>query len=307
MRTYIAGAGAMGCLFGYKIFKSGQDVILLDNWDTHIKMIQYDGLSVTGDVDESINIPIMKPTEVKEKADFIILFTKAMQLPEMLENLKNVISDETKVLCLLNGIGHEEVISKYVKRQNILMGVTVWTSSLNGPGSFRLQDSGAINLQCIDASGEQAAKPIVEVLNKAGLNATYDDDVIPSIWRKACVNGTMNATCALEDCKIGEFFDSKYGKEIAIMIVDEFTKVAVALGIEISERKFLKYVMDTYKNHYKHYPSMHQDLIQNRRLTEVDYINGAAVRLGYKVGISCPYNECITNLIHAKEDILGIR
>lgn len=306
MRTYIAGAGAMGCLFGYKIFKSGQDVILLDNWEAHIKVIEHDGLTVTGAADEKVDIPIMKPEDVYEKADFIILFTKAMQLPAMLENLKDIISPETRVLCLLNGIGHEEVISQYINKKHILMGVTVWTSSLNGPGSFNLQDSGAINLQCIEGDDEDVAKPVLEILNKAGLNATYDDDVLPSIWRKACVNGTMNATCALEDCTIGKFFDSKYGREVAQIITHEFTEVAMALGVKVDEKKFYAYVIDTYKNHYKHYPSMHQDLMQNHRPTEVDYINGAAVRLGKRVGIECPFNDCITRLVHAKEEILGI-
>ena len=56
-----------------------------------------------------------------------------------------------------------------------------------------------------------------------------------------------------------------------------------------------------------HYPSMHQDLIQNHRLTEIDYINGAVARKGVRLGIATPYCQMITDLIHAKESILEIK
>ena len=49
---------------------------------------------------------------------------------------------------------------------------------------------------------------------------------------------------------------------------------------------------------------MYQDLVQNHRLTEIDYINGAVWRKGQKYGVSTPYCQLITQLIHAKEQIL---
>ena len=54
-----------------------------------------------------------------------------------------------------------------------------------------------------------------------------------------------------------------------------------------------------------HYPSMYQDLIKNHRLTEIDYINGAVWRKGQKYDIATPYCAFLTQLVHAKEGILG--
>ncbi len=48
--------------------------------------------------------------------------------------------------------------------------------------------------------------------------------------------------------------------------------------------------------------SMYQD-IEGCRLTEVDYINGAIVRLGEKDGIATPVNRMIVNLTHFKEKL----
>ena len=56
-----------------------------------------------------------------------------------------------------------------------------------------------------------------------------------------------------------------------------------------------------------HHPSMYQDLNENNRLTEIDYINGAVVRKGQKYGVPTPYCEFLTALVHCKEQILGAK
>lgn len=306
MLIYIAGAGAMGCCFGHKLKKSGNEVVLLDDWQPHIDAIKKNGLHVTGDSDFIIPMTIMHPSEAKEEADFIILFTKSMQLENMLKEIKHVISKKTKVLCLLNGLGHEDTISKFVSRENIIMGVTVWAAGLTTPGEIILKGKGAVNLQSFSKEGEEAIKDIVDAMNKAGLNVTYDNDVIVSIWRKACVNGVMNPTCALMDSTVGEFFKSEAAIRIVKQLVHEFVLVANKEGIKLDEQETYDYVIHLCELKAEHYPSMHQDLIQNHRFTEIDYINGAVAKKGKALGIETPYCQMITDFIHAKESVLKI-
>lgn len=304
MKIYIAGAGAMGCRFGVQLQESGQDVTLLDNWQDHIDAVNAKGLIITGDNERVVQIPMMRPTEATEKADLIILFTKAMQLKDMLEDIKSLIHEETKVLCLLNGLGHEDLIKQYVDVANILMGVTIWTAGLKEPGIVHLIGTGTINLQSLDPSGQAFGHEVVEVLNQAGLNAEYDEDIIPSIWRKACVNGAMNSTCALLDCKIGEFFATATGLNLVKNIIREFVEVAYLEGVELDFQEMVDYVVATSVKAKDHYPSMHQDLVQNKRKTEIDVINGAVVAKGKKHNHPTPYCQEIVDLIHAKEEII---
>lgn len=307
MKIYIAGSGAMGCRFGYHLVSAGEDVTLLDNWDAQIEAIRTDGLHIIGDRMDVVHVPIMKPSEASEPADLIVVFTKAMELANMLESIQKIIQPTTRVLCLLNGLGHEEVMKEYVDAKQILMGATVWTAGLAGPGVARLIGTGSINFQAIDPNGEQGGVEVAEVLSKAGLNAIYDHDVLKSIWRKATVNGTMNATCSLVDCTIGQLFSSATGLAIVKRIVHEFAQVANAEGVHLEEASLLGYVMEVSVDTAKHHPSMHQDLIQNHRQTEIDYLNGAVVRKAEAHGIDTPYCKLITQLIHTKEDVLGIR
>lgn len=307
MLVYIAGSGAMGCRFGYQISKTSHDVILLDNWEDHINAITENGLKISGDVEDLVNLPIMKPTQATQEADVIILFTKAMQLPQMLKDIKGIIGAETKVLCLLNGLGHEDVIRNYIPERNILMGVTVWTAGLEGPGHANLKGVGALNLQSMDPTNKESGLQVTVMLNEAHLNATYDENVVPNIWRKACVNGTMNSTCALLDCTIGELFASEDGLKMVKEIIHEFITVGQAEGVELDEEDITNYVMETSVKAAHHYPSMHQDLVQNNRLTEIDFINGAVNKKGEKLGIDTPYCRMIMQLVHAKESVLNIK
>ena len=118
-----------------------------------------------------VKLPALLQSEVTESAtsDLIILFTKAMQLEKMLNDLNPVIHEKTKVLCLLNGIGHEEVIEKFVPKENIFIGNTMWTAGMEGPGRVKLFGSGTVALKnLVDTDdAKEGALEIVEVLNSA--------------------------------------------------------------------------------------------------------------------------------------------
>lgn len=306
MLIYIAGSGAMGCRMGYNLHKAGNEVIFLDSWQEHIDCVKRDGLKITGDVDDNVRVEMMRPEEATRKGDLIIVLVKAMQLPEMMGKIQGIVGEDTKVLCLLNGLGHEDVLKEYLPEKNILLGVTIWLATLVGPGHANLAGTGTIFLQSLDKSGEEVGRHVAELLDEAGLNASYNEDVMPLIWRKASVNGTMNSTCALLDCKIEQLFSSEAGLKIVNHIIDEFYEVAVAEGVNVTREEMAEYVKESSIKAAHHYPSMHQDLVQKNRPTEIDFINGAVYKKGKNLGIETPYCELLTDLVKAKESVLNI-
>lgn len=308
MKFAIAGSGAMGSRFGFMLHQAGNDVILIDKWDAHIQEIRQNGLTVNyNGTEKVVNIPIYRPNEVKGKVDVIFMFTKAMFLGEMLEDIQPIIKEDTQVVCLLNGIGHETVMKQYVSLENILIGVTIWTAGLTGPGKIDLEGTGSTEIQNFIPGGEEKAKEIVKVLEEAGLNGVYSENVKFSIWRKACVNGALNATCSLLDATLGEMFETDQAISITEKIVKEFVDVAAKQDVQLDFDDTVEYIVKSAKELGHHYPSMHQDLVQHHRLTEIDYINGAVARLAREYGIEAPTNELITKFIHAKEQILKVK
>lgn len=307
MKIAIAGSGALGCGFGYHLQKGGADVTLLDNWEQHINTIKEEGLtiSVNGDKDNQ-KMTICKPHELKEKMDVIFVFTKSMGLNAMMESIEHIIGPNTKVVCLLNGLGHLKTLEKYIDRKNIIMGTTVWTAGIDAPGHTHFNGQGPVEIQNSDPSEKEATQEIVEMLQKSGLNGVYSENVNYTTWRKACVNGTMNALCTLLDANIEEVFQTPAIDSMLTHIIKEFAIVAkhqdnVILDVD----ETITYLKGVAAKVGAHYPSMHQDL-KNNRPTEIDYLNGEVAEASKKLGLEAPYCQQITDLIHAKETILGI-
>lgn len=309
MKIVVAGAGAMGSRFAIMLQKGGHDVILVDGWKEHIEAIQQDGLKAEFNGENiTAHFPIYHQNDVnkEERPDLIILLTKAMQLEKMLQCIQCLMKDDTKVLCLLNGIGHDEVMEKYISKHNMYLGNTMWTAGLKKAGEAILFGNGSVELQNLEKGQEEGAKELVELLSASGLHAKYSDNIYYSIYRKACVNGTMNGLCTVLDVNMAGLGLTSSANDMIETIVKEFASVAEKEGVYLDIAEVISHVKTCFNAETigMHYPSMHQDLIKNHRLTEIDYINGAVSRKGRKYGVLTPYCDFLTQLVHAKEQIL---
>ena len=78
--------------------------------------------------------------------------------------------------------------------ENIYIG-NMWTAGLEGPGQVKLFGSGSVVQNLGD--GKKQLQKLADKLSESGLNAHFSDNIHYSIYRKACVNGTMNGLCNL--------------------------------------------------------------------------------------------------------------
>lgn len=301
----IAGAGAMGGRIGTYLKRNGEDVVLIDRWQDHIDAINKNGMEIQTETETyTVQIPAMQPEEVKEKFDLIIFLTKAMHADDMLKALKDIgaITESTAILSMMNGLGHADYLSQYVPKSQIFLAVTMWTAGLRGPGQLLLEGQGGIDFQRSDGQPDERTEKIAQVLDDAGLNAKISDDVFFSIWSKAAVNSVLNPLCTILDKTIGEFGTYENAREMITPILKELVAVANARGTNVVFEILLAKIEATYPNEAQglHHPSMHQDYT-NRRLTEIDYLNGQIAKYGDELGIETPANDLITHLIHQLE------
>ncbi|MFC6275153.1 ketopantoate reductase family protein [Levilactobacillus tangyuanensis] len=307
MKIAIAGAGAMGSRFGVKLQAAGNDVTLIDNWADHVAAINANGLMVTSDdgKDQAYPMTALAPKDVTTTFDLVILFTKTMQMDQMLTDLHAVLANHPAVLTLANGIGNVETIEKHVPRSQIVVGTTVWSSGLVGPGHIKVTGTGSISLQAVDPANFPNLDDIISTLNAAGMNASPADDVMAAIWKKAGLNSVLNTYCTLLNCNIGEFGALPNWRDLNDAVLDEFQAVADAAKITFSASDVTTLIAAQFspETNGGHYPSMHQDMA-NHRPTEVDFLNGYVARLGKKLGVPVPHNAILAQLIHSQEALV---
>lgn len=237
MKILFAGAGALGSRFGYMLFKNNEDVTFVDTWGEHVEKIRNKGLKVIIDEVDLGNfyIPIYKPEQISGKYDVIFVATKSMQLRPMLESVKHLFHEDTKIICILNGLGHVETLKDYVKEENILIGVTVWTSGLGGPGILEAHGTGKIELKQVKEINLDRTLSLVERFNDAGLNIRYSENAFQSIWHKAGLNCVLNTYCTLIDCNINQYGSFEKNLELTRAVLNEVTAVGRAEGIDVKQ------------------------------------------------------------------------
>ena len=277
MKIAIAGSGALGSGFGAMLYRQGNDVTLIDGWEPQATAVKHEGLhiDINGE-DYHLNIPMYQDTEIPSdlQFDIVFLFTKAMQLESMLTHIQPHIHDTTIMVCTMNGLKHEERIVNYVDKSRIVRGVTTWTAGLESPGHTHLMGSGPVEIGSLVPEGQNNVEVIYNLLEQAKLNPHKSEDLQQSIWKKICVNGTANALCTILECRL------------STLNADEVYHYLIDLNDKVGP----------------HFPSMYQDLINNNRRTEIDYINGAVARLGSEHHIDAPINQFVANMVHAKEE-----
>lgn len=305
MKIAIAGSGALGSGFGAMLYRQGNDVTLIDGWEPQATAVKHEGLhiDINGE-DYHLNIPMYQDTEIPSdlQFDIVFLFTKAMQLESMLAHIQPHIHDTTIMVCTMNGLKHEERIVNYVDKSRIVRGVTTWTAGLESPGHTHLMGSGPVEIGSLVPEGQNNVEVIYNLLEQAKLNPHKSEDLQQSIWKKICVNGTANALCTILECRLSTLNESEYARKLVYDITKEIVEVATVDSVHLNADEVYHYLIDLNDKVGPHFPSMYQDLINNNRRTEIDYINGAVARLGSEHHIDAPINQFVANMVHAKEE-----
>ncbi|MFN7105721.1 MAG: ketopantoate reductase family protein, partial [Pyrobaculum sp.] len=142
-----------------------------------------------------------------------------------------------------------------------------------------------------------------EWLKNGGAVVKIVDDVEPYRWLKLAVNAAINAITAVLQRENGVVAESPHARELAAAVAREVEAVAKALGVRLPEDpvgEVLKVAAATAAN----LSSTARDL----RLcvkTEVDFINGAVVRYGERLGVATPYNRSLYLLVKTLEERCG--
>ncbi len=304
MKIAVVGAGAMGSLFGARLTEAGvADVTLYDVNKPHMAAVRDGGLSFE-DGEETRRVAIRATADPDEvgKVDFIIFFCKYPDSPQAIRDAQSMLTDETVVWTPQNGIGNVDIIAELVPEHRIAKGLTSSTSIQSGPGHIRTNFQGETETFIWPVAGGEnvVVREAASLLTRAGLPTYLADDIDYRIWRKLCVNTTLTALTAAINTAIGPVGESPYGQELMHHIVEEVVTVARSKDIPLTFEDGFGYVEELRRKAFHHIGSTTGDM-QNKKMTEIDAMNGAVVREGRKLGISTPVNEAVTHFVHLLE------
>ena len=301
MKIVVLGAGAMGSIFGGHLAEAGEDVILLDVWREHVEAINNKGLHITG-VSGDRYIRVRATTDAKDvgTADLVILAVKAYNTKDAITTYRSIFTPNTILLTIQNGLIDVKMLEQLSGTSRVLVGVTGHGATMLGPGEVYHAGRGKTVIGNPRGGITEEVKHVVEILNRANLEAEASPDVRGVVWTKLMANIGINPVTALTRLRNGEIVENPETRAIMEMAVREAYEVAKTLKIKLLVDDPIAYVIDIAKKTATNKSSMLQD-VERQRPTEIDVINGAVVRIGKQIGVSVTVNEILTNLIKGLE------
>lgn len=301
MKIAVIGAGAIGGLLGSLLHASGEEVVLVDVWEEHIKIIQSSGLIVVGP-DEEKTVRIKATADITEagKPELIIVAVKSYDCLTAARDCLKIAGPDTIVLTLQNGVGNVEILGETLGRSRIIAGTCAFGSTVLGPGKIRPTPAGSLSIGELDGSITDRLRDIAAMFTRAGVEIHLSREVDSLIWTKLMVNVGINALAAITFLTNGELLEFEETRSLQAAAVNEGIAVAKAKGIPFMVDDVLEYVRNIARATYHNIASMRQDVERGAR-TEILAINGAIVAEGEKLGIPTPVNDTLTKLVQTLE------
>ncbi|MDO5539449.1 MAG: ketopantoate reductase family protein [Eubacteriales bacterium] len=301
MRIAVIGAGAMGSIYGGHL-SLNNEVYLVDTNQTVVDHVNANGLLLQENgADVKYTPKATVSTADMEPVDLIILFVKALFSKAALSGNKNLIGENTYVLTLQNGSGHEDILSEFVKEDHIVIGTTEDNGAVLGMGHIRHGGTGRTNVGMLVEDKEGFLPKLKESFDSCGFDVLIHENIQQLIWDKLFTNVSLSALTGVLQVDMGFIAANAHAWTMTQRLVHEAVEVATAMGLKFDEEAILEKVRKTSEGSPNGCTSIRADLRDGRK-TEVDTISGSVVRAARKCNVPAPTHEFIVEMVHAMEE-----
>ncbi|MBR2765767.1 MAG: ketopantoate reductase family protein [Blautia sp.] len=301
MKIAVIGAGAMGSIYGGHLSLQNE-VYMIDTNPETVRIINENGIKLEENGEEHIYRPkAATDTTGLPEMDLIILFVKALFSRPALAGNRGLIGDNTYILTLQNGSGHEHILEEFVPVQRVIIGTTEDQGTVLGTAHIRHGGTGGTNIGMLCPDEEGMLPKLKETLDLCGFKGKIHENIQQLIWNKLFVNVALSAVTAVLNVKMGFIAEDPHAMAMSSQLLHEAVEVAHAMGLEADEEHLLQEIKETSQRVPEGITSICADLSKGRK-TEVDTISGSVVLAAHKVGVPVPAHEFLVNMVHAMED-----
>ena len=294
------GCGAVGSLFAAHLAKAGEaEVWVYDVWKEHIQAIRKSGLQLSGAAEFTAALNATSDARELPRCDYGIVATKAIHTRSAITQVAHVFDENSAVCSVQNGVGNEEIIAEQVKY--VIRGTTFPAGHPIGPGHIGYDIKGDTWIGPFEPTNTAMSKveELALLITRSGMNTIALKDARGAQWTKLIFNASTNPVGALT--LLHHRAATQLGPTAQLFhdLISEGEAVAKKLGIELhgDPRQLVEKGASAPG---KHRASMLQDVLA-KRPTEVDFMNGAIVQWGEKVGVPTPLNKALWELIKGLE------
>ncbi len=308
------GAGAIGTYLGGSLMLAGNQVVFLEKASTAAQIQQMrlqlsDGEQILSKPECAASVP---KAMSKGPYDLAIFALKSFDTLSALEPFSSYQDVLPPFLSLQNGVENEARIASIIGEDRVIPATVTSAIGKRGSGDITLEKFRGVGISAL----HPLSKRLESVFNQANLNAQLFSNPAAMKWSKMLTNLVANATSAVLGIPPGEVYAQSAAFQVEAAQLRETLHVMGALTLPVVDlpgtpvrllaaviralpltisRPLLKQAVIGGRGDKM--PSFYIDLYSGRKLSEVDYLNGAVVRAGKEVGIPTPANAFLTTTL----------
>jgi len=295
LKIAVLGAGSLGCAIGGVLTEAGHSLWLINRNTALVELLNTRGLILRDNgVDRKVMVRAASNAADVGQVDLVIVLVKSFDTVQAMTGAMSLLGPDTTVLSLQNGAGHEDMLADIVGRERVLAGKTYAGGTQLGLGHITIGTAGRDTyIGELDGGMTQRVQAIAQLFTAAGLTTTVSENILGTIWDKLLVNVATGALSGITGLSYGDLYSVPEVEACAIAAVAEAMAVARASGVRLSTaepRQTWTRAAEGLPFEFK--ASMLQS-IEKGSVTEVDFVNGAVVRQGIKVGVPTPINQTL--------------
>ncbi|PWA09065.1 2-dehydropantoate 2-reductase [Pueribacillus theae] len=302
MNITVIGAGAVGGYFGARLQEAGAKVTFLVR-EKRKKQIEENGFKVMSVKGDTIlhHVSLESDASNISSSDLVIVAVKGYHLDGVLLQLEQLVSKGAKILPLLNGMEHYEILQQKFGRSAVVGGLCFIITTLDENGYIiHTSNQHDIVFGPLEKEQKEVCDKANTLMEKANMNVTYTEDILKQIWNKYAFITAYSGVTTATRLEIGAIREVPETLALYRETAEEMQKLAAAYGIDLGS----KFSEDTVEKAF-HLPenatsSMHQDFRKGLPL-EVESLQGGALRLAKEKGVDLPVVRTLYRLIKPYE------
>ncbi len=299
---HILGAGAIGCLWGGQMIKSGLSITLLvkpergASLPTRPKVIIHDHQGIS-------NFPVtVETTRDKTPISHLIVTTKAGDTLAAIKSVQSRLTENAIIVLLQNGLGSQQAVADAFSHHAVFAGSTtdgVWLKNLlsihrTGRGQTWL---GPLNEA---ASSSFHGSAVHTLLTIQDMEVFLTKNILYKLQEKLAINSAINGLTALIDRPNGDLLKPELQRTVSRLCRD--TEAILASDGYSNNTPLLEMVNRVLTITATNVSSSLQD-VRKGRPTELPWINGYLLTLAEKNGVSASAHQELMQTLAEK----GIR
>lgn len=317
-RITVIGAGAIGGTVGAFLTQAGYDVLLVDVVPEHVRIMNAEGLRITGiRGDRRYPVRAALPEELRGPLEIVLLCVKGHFTEAAMEQYAPLLAPDGYIVSLQNGL-NEEIIARYVGPERTVGAFVHFGADYLEPGLIRLATERPIVLGELDGTITPRLHELRSMLSHA-MPTELTTNIWGYLWGKL-VYGAVAFVISTVDAPVAEVLGDPRARLAARLAGAEVVQVAQARGFRLEQigafdptafaespgwearaEAILDRLADEMRDSLKPHMGIWMDLRVKRRKTEVDMQCGVVVAHGERLGVQTPVNAATVRVIHEIE------